>query len=79
MFKFNSKLMSGVALCSVLLAGCSGDNDNNTATNEPVMQNIKDVPTYISNLFAGGENTDPVDANFVILAADDATEPAAIQ
>ena len=78
MFKLNLRLMTGAALSAVFLAGCGGGNSY-TATTEPVVQTVTDVVAYLSKLFNNGENTDPVDANLVILSTNDTAEPAAIQ
>jgi len=91
MFKLNAKLMAGAALCAVLLAGCGGDSDNNGNDNgggfgmtKPPPgggeQTITSVFEYIKNLIASnGENTDPIDINSLTLAADDTSEPAALE
>lgn len=83
MFTFNAKLMTGVALCAALLAGCGG-NSNDSAANGPppgpVAQTITDVVAYIENLIASnGENTDPIDINSLTLAVDDTAEPKPLQ
>lgn len=85
MFKLNTKLMSGVALCAVLLAGCGGGDDSNAsgqggATPPPGQQTITAVVDFIKNLIArNGENADPIDINALTLAVDDKAEPAAIE
>ena len=86
MFKLTTKLMAGAALCAVLLAGCGGSDSNGggfgTATPPPGGgdQTITSVADYIKNLIASnGENTDPIDINSLTLAADDSSEPAAVE
>lgn len=78
MFKLNLRLVTAAALSAVFLAGCGGNNSY-TPTPEPVVQTVTDVAAYLAKLFNNGENTDPVDANLVILATNDTAEPAAIQ
>lgn len=80
MFTLNAKLMTGVALSALLLAGCGGNNDDYVPPAGPppgpVAQTITDVVGYIQNLIASnGENTAPVDINLLTLAADDTAEP----
>lgn len=83
MFTLNVKLMTGVALSALLLAGCGGNNDDYVPPGPPpgpVAQTITDVVGYIQNLIASnGENTDPVDINSLTLAADDTAEPKPLQ
>ena len=83
MFTFNAKLMTGVALCAALLAGCGGNSNDSAAKGPPpgpVAQTITDVVAYIENLIASnGENTDPIDINALTLAADDTSEPTPLR
>lgn len=86
MFKLTTKLMAGAALCAALLAGCGGDSSGGgglgTATPPPGggEQTITAVADFIKNLIASnGENTDPIDINALTLAADDSSEPAAVE
>lgn len=89
MFKLNTKLMAGGALCAVLLAGCGGggSSDGNGGGQGAVTpppgqqtQTITAVVDFIKNLIASnGENTDPIDINALTLAADDNAEPAAVE
>ncbi len=80
MFKLNSRLMAGVALSAVLLAGCGGDGGGGGGGGVPKEQTITAVVEYIQNLIASnGENTDPIDINPLTLAADDKSEPAPLQ
>lgn len=87
MDKFTSKLMAGSALCAALLAGCGGGGDGNggglgAVTSPPGggARTITAVADFIKNLIASnGENTDPIDINALTLAADDSSEPAAVE
>ncbi|MEO7160909.1 MAG: hypothetical protein ABJA84_04255 [Polaromonas sp.] len=75
MFKRNSKLMAGAALCAVLLAGCGGDGGR-SADAPPAEQTISNVFGFISNLIASNDaNSDPIDINGLTLATDDTSEP----
>lgn len=86
MFKLTTKLMAGSALCAVLLAGCGGGDSNGgglgAVTPPPGggMQTITAVVDFIKNLIASnGENTEAVDINSLTLAADDSSEPVAVE
>ena len=79
MFKRNSKLMAGAALCAVLLAGCGGDGGR-SAEAPPKEQTITAVVEYLKNLIVrNGENTEPIDINPLTLAADDTSEPVPLE
>ena len=85
MFKLNSKLMAGAALCAVLLAGCGGDGGGNGGRDgavvpPPAEQTITSVVEFIKNLIASNsENSDPIDINSLTLAADDTAEPVPVE
>lgn len=86
MFKLTTKLMAGSALCAVLLTACGGGGDGNggglgAAVPPPGggTQTMTAVVDFIKNLIAShGENTDAIDINALTLAADDNSEPAAV-
>ena len=77
MFKFNSKLMTGLALSALLSAGCGGGGGGADVAvpapvPTPVQQTVVSIVDFINNLIASnGENTDPIDINSLTLASDD--------
>ena len=80
MLTFNSRLMAGLALSGVLLAGC-GDGGGNASAGAGgggvgTQQTISNVFDYINQLIAGNDaNSDPIDINGLTLATDDTSEP----
>lgn len=86
MFKLNVKLMAGAALATALLAGCGGDSGGSgpvvvapPTPMPPMQQTITAVADYVRDLIASmGANTEPRDINGLTLAADDTSEPAAV-
>ena len=81
MIKFNAKLMALGVLGAALLAGCGGDvGGGSSAVDQPPQeQTITAVADFIKNLFASGENSEPIDINPLTLAADDTADPVSVE
>lgn len=82
------KLLLAVTLAAALATGCGGGavaagggagsgSPGNTAP-EDIGTSVSALLAYMTQLFAGDENDDPVDVNSVTLAVDDAADSSAV-
>lgn len=82
MNKLNARLVLATVASTVLLAGCGGGGDSDSAADSVTPgspQTVTAVVSYINNMIAGtSENGDQVDVNALTLAEADADEPVAI-
>ena len=87
MIKVNTKLAAGAALSAVLLAGCGGDGGggggggggvSNASCSQTQTVASDSVVSFINQVLALNEYSEPIDINCVTLLTDDTVEPQAI-